>query len=250
MVRDKTVARAALGGRDLGAGHLLHPQPPGDDRRRWWSTRSPRAGSAPGCRPAGRRAGTSRPGSEFQLGDVLIVTFEIVGRRRACCPACSACRRPMRWRGAISPASSSSCCCSCCRCWCRRSPSAFRWRRCSTRSALGGTISGVILANLVPTVPFVILVMIPFIEQIDPRIEAAARVFGAGTGRAVPPRAAAAAAARHSGRAAAGAGAHHRDVRADLPHRRPDQPDAGRRALLRGLRRRRARRCSRSTRWR
>ena len=34
-----------------------------------------------------------------------------------------------------------------------------------------------------PTVPFVILVMIPFIEQIDPRIEAAARVFGAGTGR-------------------------------------------------------------------
>jgi putative spermidine/putrescine transport system permease protein len=46
-----------------------------------------------------------------------------------------------------------------------------------------GTMWGVILANLVPTVPFVILVMIPFIEQIDPRIEAAARVFGAGTGR-------------------------------------------------------------------
>ena len=42
-------------------------------------------------------------------------------------------------------------------------------------------MAGVILANLVPTVPFVILVMIPFIEQIDPRIEAAARVFGAGT---------------------------------------------------------------------
>jgi putative spermidine/putrescine transport system permease protein len=48
---------------------------------------------------------------------------------------------------------------------------------------LGGTLSGVILANLVPTVPFVVLVMIPFVEQIDPRIEAAARVFGAGTGR-------------------------------------------------------------------
>jgi putative spermidine/putrescine transport system permease protein len=48
---------------------------------------------------------------------------------------------------------------------------------------LGSTLSGVILANLVPTVPFVVLVMIPFIEQIDPRIEAAARVFGAGTGR-------------------------------------------------------------------
>jgi putative spermidine/putrescine transport system permease protein len=48
---------------------------------------------------------------------------------------------------------------------------------------LGGNISGVILANLVPTVPFVVLVMMPFIEQIDPRIEAAARVFGAGTGQ-------------------------------------------------------------------
>jgi putative spermidine/putrescine transport system permease protein len=51
------------------------------------------------------------------------------------------------------------------------------------RTGLGGTMAGVILANLVPTVPFVILVMIPFIEQIDPRIEAAARVFGAGTFR-------------------------------------------------------------------
>ncbi|MBV8765776.1 MAG: ABC transporter permease subunit [Hyphomicrobiales bacterium] len=49
------------------------------------------------------------------------------------------------------------------------------------RAGLGGTMAGVVLANLVPTVPFVILVMIPFIEQIDPRIEAAARVFGAGT---------------------------------------------------------------------
>ena len=49
------------------------------------------------------------------------------------------------------------------------------------RTGLGGTMSGVILANLVPSLPFVILVMIPFVEQIDPRIEAAARVFGAGT---------------------------------------------------------------------
>lgn len=48
---------------------------------------------------------------------------------------------------------------------------------------LAGTIWGVILANLVPSVPFVILIMIPFIEQIDPRVEAAARVFGAGMGR-------------------------------------------------------------------
>src|SRR5665213_1305943 len=48
---------------------------------------------------------------------------------------------------------------------------------------LAGAIWGVILANLVPSVPFVILIMIPFVEQIDPRVEAAARVFGAGLGR-------------------------------------------------------------------
>jgi len=46
---------------------------------------------------------------------------------------------------------------------------------------LAGTINGVILANLVPAVPFAILVMTPFVEQIDPRLEAAARVLGAGT---------------------------------------------------------------------
>ncbi len=51
------------------------------------------------------------------------------------------------------------------------------------RAGLAGNLSGVVLANLVPTVPFVILVMIPFIEQIDPKIEAAARVFGASTFR-------------------------------------------------------------------
>ncbi|HEX8738838.1 MAG TPA: ABC transporter permease subunit [Casimicrobiaceae bacterium] len=48
---------------------------------------------------------------------------------------------------------------------------------------LAGTIWGVILANLIPAAPFVILVMTPFIEQIDPNLEAAARVFGAGTAR-------------------------------------------------------------------
>ncbi|HUK11258.1 MAG TPA: ABC transporter permease subunit [Stellaceae bacterium] len=48
---------------------------------------------------------------------------------------------------------------------------------------LGGTLAGVILANLVPAVPFVVLTMTPFIEQIDPRLEQAARVFGAGTFR-------------------------------------------------------------------
>jgi putative spermidine/putrescine transport system permease protein len=49
------------------------------------------------------------------------------------------------------------------------------------RAGFAGHLSGVILANLVPSVPFVILVMIPFVQQIDPRIEAAARIFGART---------------------------------------------------------------------
>ncbi|MCS0495708.1 ABC transporter permease subunit [Ancylobacter sp. MQZ15Z-1] len=48
---------------------------------------------------------------------------------------------------------------------------------------LAGTMWGVIIANLVPTLPFTVILMIPFIEQIDPKVEAAARVFGAGTGR-------------------------------------------------------------------
>jgi len=48
---------------------------------------------------------------------------------------------------------------------------------------IAGTLWGVVLANMIPTVPFVILVMTPFIEQIDPNLEAAARVFGAGIGR-------------------------------------------------------------------
>ena len=51
------------------------------------------------------------------------------------------------------------------------------------QTGFAGSLSGVVLANLVPTVPFVVLVMIPFIEQIDPRIEQAARVFGANTPR-------------------------------------------------------------------
>jgi putative spermidine/putrescine transport system permease protein len=46
---------------------------------------------------------------------------------------------------------------------------------------LAGTIYGVILANLIPAAPFVILVMTPFIEQIDVNLESAARVFGANT---------------------------------------------------------------------
>ena len=44
-----------------------------------------------------------------------------------------------------------------------------------------GNLSGVVLANLVPSVPFVILTMTPFIEQIDPAVERAARMCGANT---------------------------------------------------------------------
>ncbi len=51
------------------------------------------------------------------------------------------------------------------------------------RLGLAGKLAGVILANLIPALPFVILVMTPFIEQIDPNLEAAARVFGADTRR-------------------------------------------------------------------
>jgi putative spermidine/putrescine transport system permease protein len=46
---------------------------------------------------------------------------------------------------------------------------------------LAGTLTGVIVANLVPAIPFVILVMTPFIEQIDPKVESAARMCGART---------------------------------------------------------------------
>ncbi|MFC7397150.1 ABC transporter permease [Chelatococcus sp. GCM10030263] len=51
------------------------------------------------------------------------------------------------------------------------------------QTGFAGSLSGVVLANLVPALPFVVLVMVPFIEQIDPKIEAAARVFGASTPR-------------------------------------------------------------------
>jgi putative spermidine/putrescine transport system permease protein len=44
---------------------------------------------------------------------------------------------------------------------------------------LGRTILAVILVNLVPSVPFVIITMTPFIEQINPAIENAARMCGA-----------------------------------------------------------------------
>ena len=48
------------------------------------------------------------------------------------------------------------------------------------RLGLGGSLAGVILANLVPVLPFVILILMPFIEQIDTSLESAARMLGAG----------------------------------------------------------------------
>ncbi len=44
---------------------------------------------------------------------------------------------------------------------------------------LAGRLIGVIIANLVPAFPFVIIIMVPFIEQIDPNLERAARILGA-----------------------------------------------------------------------
>lgn len=49
------------------------------------------------------------------------------------------------------------------------------------KARIAGTLNGVILANLVPSIQFVVLVMTPFIEQIDPNIESAARMCGAST---------------------------------------------------------------------
>ncbi|HEY7645783.1 MAG TPA: ABC transporter permease [Hyphomicrobiales bacterium] len=120
--------------------------------------------------------------AEFQLGDILIVTFQIVGlvvlfSAVLGVPAAYAlARRNFPGKRAVMllfllplmvP------------------PITFGIPLASVlyHAGLGGSMSGVVLANLVPTVPFVILVMVPFIEQIDPRIEDAARVFGAGTGR-------------------------------------------------------------------
>ena len=44
---------------------------------------------------------------------------------------------------------------------------------------LASRIAGVILANLVPIVPFVILIMMPFIEQVSENLESAAKMLGA-----------------------------------------------------------------------
>jgi putative spermidine/putrescine transport system permease protein len=47
------------------------------------------------------------------------------------------------------------------------------------RVRLAESITGVIIANLVPIVPFMILILTPFIEQIGTNIESAARMLGA-----------------------------------------------------------------------
>jgi len=44
---------------------------------------------------------------------------------------------------------------------------------------LAGRLIGVIVANLAPAFPFVIVIMTPFIEQIDPNLERSARMLGA-----------------------------------------------------------------------
>jgi putative spermidine/putrescine transport system permease protein len=44
---------------------------------------------------------------------------------------------------------------------------------------LANSSVGVILVNLVPTLPFVIMILTPFVEQIDATLEAAARMLGA-----------------------------------------------------------------------
>jgi putative spermidine/putrescine transport system permease protein len=118
--------------------------------------------------------------AEFQLGDVLLVTFQIVGlvvlfSGLLGVPAAYALARREFPRKRfilllfLLPL--------------MVPPITFGIPLASVlyKAGLAGSMSGVVLANLVPTVPFVILVMVPFIEQIDQRVEDAARVFGAGT---------------------------------------------------------------------
>src|SRR5581483_3726593 len=47
------------------------------------------------------------------------------------------------------------------------------------RLGIGGSLLSVILVNLVPILPLVILITVPFVEQISPDVECAARVIGA-----------------------------------------------------------------------
>lgn len=119
--------------------------------------------------------------SEFQLGDVLIVTFEVVFAVVALsgivgvAAAYALARRDFPGKRLVMLLFLAPLVVP---------PLTYGVPMASVlyRLGLGGTFYGVVLANLVPTIPFVVLVMTPFIEQIDPRIEAAARVFGASTG--------------------------------------------------------------------
>lgn len=52
------------------------------------------------------------------------------------------------------------------------------------RYHLAPSLTGVILANIVPMLPFVVLIMTPFFEQIDLNLERAARILGASLFRA------------------------------------------------------------------
>ena len=70
--------------------------------------------------------------NEFQLHDVLIVTFEVVGAV-VLLSALLGVRRPTHWRGAISRASNSSSYCSCFRYSSRRLLLASRLPPCFTR---------------------------------------------------------------------------------------------------------------------
>jgi putative spermidine/putrescine transport system permease protein len=47
------------------------------------------------------------------------------------------------------------------------------------RLHLTGKLSGVVLANLIPIVPFMILILTPFIEQVGTTLESAAKMLGA-----------------------------------------------------------------------
>jgi putative spermidine/putrescine transport system permease protein len=163
-----------LGDGGLGGGDLLRHQCAGDDRdRRRELACYPLAYTLNWYFEAWR---------EFQLGDILVVTFEIVGAVVLLSgllgvPAAYAlARRDFPGKRLVMllfllplmvP------------------PITFGIPLASVlyKTGLAGSMSGVVLANLVPTVPFVILVMVPFIEQIDRRMEDAARVFGAGTFR-------------------------------------------------------------------
>lgn len=48
------------------------------------------------------------------------------------------------------------------------------------RLGLGGSQVGIILVNLIPITPFVIFILTPFVEQVDPALEQASRMLGAG----------------------------------------------------------------------